>query len=47
MTVGLQDKFEEYLLGYKIDVRTILRSYKGSHRSESVEDVVLYLVSYR
>lgn len=30
--LGLQDKFEEYLHGYKIDVRTMLRSCKGGEK---------------
>ena len=31
-TLGLRDKFEEYLLGFKIDVRTIVRSCKGGEK---------------
>ena len=31
-TLGMQNKFEEYLHGFKIDVRTILRSCKGGEK---------------
>ena len=29
---GLKDKFEEYLLGFKIDVRTVSRTVKGGEK---------------
>ena len=31
-TLGLQDKFEEYMYSFKIDVRTIIRSCRGGEK---------------
>ena len=31
-TLGMQDKFEEYILGFKIDVRTMMRSCRGGEK---------------
>ena len=31
-TLGMQDRFEQYLLGFKIDVRTMMRSCRGGEK---------------